>query len=92
VGSTNIELCTGVFFRVVESDYLEAEEVVSVGNAGGDRDALDATVGNLLSRQLEACDYVHKSYSHQFVYTPLCCSWSDIIITPCCEVESYSWR
>jgi hypothetical protein len=58
VGSTNIELCTGVFFCVVESNNLEAEQIVSVGNAGGDRDALDAPVGDLLSRQLEACGYV----------------------------------
>jgi hypothetical protein len=49
-GSTNVELRAGVFFCRMKSNELEAKEVVSVGNAGGNRDTLDTTIGNLLSR------------------------------------------
>jgi hypothetical protein len=49
MGSTNIELCAGVFACRVESNNLEAKEVVSAGNAGRNRDTLDTTVGNLFS-------------------------------------------
>jgi hypothetical protein len=50
IGSTNVELCTVVFACRVKSNELEAKEVVSVCNAGGNRDTLDTTIGNLLSR------------------------------------------
>jgi hypothetical protein len=48
MGSTNVELCAGVCSCRVKSNDLEPEEVVSIGNAGGNRDTLETTIGNLL--------------------------------------------
>jgi hypothetical protein len=48
MGLTNIELCAGVFLSIMKSNDLESKEIVSIGNTGGNSDALNTTIGNLL--------------------------------------------